>query len=168
MTQSARNYPQPPPDDQGGWFSDPKYGRGGFLYLNIIVCLGVIFFSMFAINWFMSDISGVYSLNVAGHVMRVSIVRKPASIWGEMDLGNSAMLSLVTTVPPQDENVSWIFQTDEQWVKQGQAKRQVMFLGTIKDGVMQGQFQSGKKVFKAKLKRDGLDSLYRQVQAHMP
>ncbi len=157
------------PANEGGWFSDPKYGRGAFLYVNIILCLGVIFFAIFVINTLMSDISGDYVLTYHGaQLARINLLKTPSALHGQLDTGRGALLELVTTELPRDDHVNLIFKTPDEKLRTGQKGRQIIFSGTIKDGIMSGTIQEGARSFKVRFERHGLDTVWKQTQILFP
>lgn len=160
MTRSSS--PTLPPDD----FDSMR--RGSMLLGNMAMFLVVLFLFIFSCMWLFSDISGEYYIPGRGSAVRVSLVRQATTIYGELAYGRGAVLELTSTEPPQNEVVNLVFETPEKWVKQGSPRRQVSFAGTLKDGVLEGQFQEGNQKMKARLERSGINSVYRQIEAHLP
>jgi len=160
----TRGYKQIPED-----FTDIESMQGGSrlignmgLFLFILGCI------ILACMWLFSDVSGEYYMRGQSSAVRISIVRQPTNLWGELTFGRGAVMKLVTTDLPKEDAVNLVFETPPKWLKQGEKPRQVSFVGTIKDGEMKGQFREGKRVIKATLERSGINSVYRQIESHLP
>ena len=151
-------------------FSDKDFDaqrKGGALIGNMAMFLSILVAGIFSCMWLFSDISGEYYMR-GQSMVKMSLVRQPTNLWGELTFGPGAILQLITTDPPKDDAVDLTFETPQNLQLQGESPRQVSFTGIIKEGEMTGEFREGKRVFKARLERDGINSVYRQVESHLP
>lgn len=163
---TRRSGSRPPTPDPLAEYDDLRRGSG--LLGNMVLFFFLL--GLFAIScyWLFSDISGEYHIPGRGPDVRMSLVRQATNVWGELAYGRGSVLQLVNTEPPKGEVINFIFETPPQWLKAGQKPRRVRFVGTLKDGVMTGQFFEGTRVVKAKLERNPYTSVYRQIEAHLP
>lgn len=142
--------------------------RGGALVGNMIMFLSILGAGILSCMWLFSDISGEYYIRGQSSLVKMSLVRQPTNLWGELTFGPGAVLQLVTTDPPKDETINLTFETPPKLVRQGEPFRQVSFSGVVKEGEIAGEFFDGKRRFKAKLQRSGINSVYRQIESHLP
>ncbi len=152
-------------------FSDKDFDaqrKGGALVGNMGMFLAVLVLGILSCLWLFSDISGEYYMRGQSSSVKMSIVRQATSLWGELTFGPGAVLQLTTTDPPKDDIVNFVFETPPKWELSGQKARQVSFVGSVKDGEMVGQFVEGNRKIKAKLERSGINSVYRQIESHLP
>jgi hypothetical protein len=152
-------------------FSDKDFDaqrKGGALLGNMAMFLSIVGAGIFACMWLFSDISGEYYMRGQSSMVKMSLIRQPTNLWGELTFGPGAVLQLVTTDPPKDDAIDLTFETPQYLQQQGEPVRQVSFIGVAKDGEMAGEFTEGKRRFKAKLERSGINSVYRQIESHLP
>lgn len=152
-------------------FSDKDFDaqrKGGALIGNMVMFLTILVGGILACMWLFSDISGEYYMRGQSSMVTLSLIRQPTNLWGELTFGPGAVLQLITTDPPKDDAVDLTFQTPQKLLQQGEPLRQVSFVGIAKDGEMIGEFTEGKRRYKAKLERSGINSVYRQIESHLP
>ncbi len=152
-------------------FSDKDFDaqrKGGALIGNMVMFLTILIGGILACMWLFSDISGEYYMRGQGSMVKLSLIRQPTNLWGELTFGPGAVLQLITTDPPKDDTIDLTFQTPQKLQLQGEPLRQVSFVGIVKDGEMIGEFTEGKRRYKAKLERSGINSVYRQIESHLP
>ena len=138
------------------------------LLSNMAICLVIIFLAYTGISWILTDISGVYNMfEGTNRVVRLSLVRKPASLQGEMVLGASSVLTLTEGGLPKDGVVDLVFDADPARAKTQQFQK-VRLIGTVHDGMIDGELQTNGRRVKVQLKRDGMESIYKQLQTFMP
>ncbi|MDZ4835318.1 MAG: hypothetical protein SGJ27_16190 [Candidatus Melainabacteria bacterium] len=142
--------------------------KGGALIGNMGMFLTILVLGILSCMWLFSDISGEYYMRGQGTSVRMSLIRQATSLWGELTFGPGAVLELVTTELPKDEFINLTFETPQKLQRQGVPPRVVAFSGTIKEGVIVGEFIDGKRRLKAKLERSGINSVYRQIESHLP
>lgn len=143
--------------------------KGPGLILNILFCLAFILLGVVAVTWMMSDITGEYNMEVMGtRALSVSVVRKATTVEGELVPPNGAPMVLLSNTPPDGSEINWVFQTRDDAVKRGLTMRRAALRGTIKDGEIKGVLQEGNKEYQVRLKRDGISSIYRNLQSHLP
>lgn len=146
-----------------------KAKRLNSLLLNMAMCLLVIFMGIWGTTWLLSDVTGEYTSNDPElGTVRMSIVRRATNFKGELSYGSGAMLEMNTAQLPAEKKLDLIFEIPQKWVDEGQNFRSVKFHGMIKDGTISGVIQDGSAVFPIKLEKDGLSSLHRQIQSHLP
>lgn len=146
-----------------------KYSRQ--LYLNMVLCLAVIFAGIFACNWIFSDISGVYMVESGGGQSPIvlSLVRKPTTMEGELSIARGGYFYLVDS-KIKDENIHLEFRQKEEIEK---TQKQIILItidGKFENEKIEAIIQSsiGKKPQKLVLKREPGSSLHKILQAHMP
>ena len=143
--------------------------RGSGLIGNMVSFLAVLGLFIVSCWWLFSDISGEYYIpGRNAKSLRMSLVRQATNVYGELTIGNGATLLLVTTDPPRDENVDFVFETPKNRLRPGEKARRIEFSGIFKEGVLDGQFREGTRTIKARLERDGYTSVYRQIESHLP
>lgn len=160
-----RSYRDPRHYDNG---EDDRSSASRRLYLNILLCLGVIFLTIFGCQWIFSDISGVYSVNQGSFRSPVvlSLVRKPASIEGDLSLAGGEMLVLNNSDNTRDDQIHLVFTSAK---KQKSHKNVVVQVdGVYKDGKIDAVLTSGGQSVKLKLERDPSSSLHKIMKAHLP
>jgi hypothetical protein len=123
-----------------------------------------------ACSWMLNDISGEYGANDGrSNVIHMSIIRKATTVNAELSIGSGPLL--VAAQQPYasaGDTIDWTFATPQKWVDNGQKRQKVTFHGTIQDGVVKGVLQDGIAVLPIKLPRDGIASIYRMLQSHLP
>lgn len=164
MTRSRGSRPLTP--DPLAEYDDLRRGSG--LIGNMVLFFVLLGLGAIIIYWMLSDISGEYQIPGRGPEIRMSLVRQPTNVWGELSFGPGAILRLITTDPPQTELVKFTFETPSKWLKGGQKPRRVSFVGTLKEGVLNGKFFEGTKVVPVHMERNPYTSVYRQIEAHLP
>ena len=139
------------------------------LYLNMGLCLFVIFAAIALVKWVLSDISGEYNMSARGaRVLTLSIVRNATTVTGEMRPLNGSSLRLVDGSPPHEKNFDWLFVGEVG--KDGRAGSKLRLKGTIGDGEIDGTIvvPGDSKRYHVKLFRDGISTLYKTVQSYFP
>lgn len=160
----TRGYKQIPED-----FTDIESMQSGpRLIGNMMLFFFILGAIILACMWLFSDISGEYYMRGQASSVKISIIRQATNLWGELTFGRGAVMRLITTELPKDDMVNLVFETPPKWLAPGEKPRQVSFVGTVKDGVMKGEFHEGKRKIKATLERSGINSVYRQVESHLP
>lgn len=158
--QSSKNY-----QDK----NDRQEKSSAQLYANMILCLAVIFFSIFGFQWILSDVSGVYS--VADRKMRspviLSLVRKPTRLEGELSLSSSEMLTLNNSDNTKDDQLHLVFVSSQTTNKKKQPLV-VRLDGVYDDGKINATLSSGGQSFKLTLQRDPSASIHKILRAHLP
>lgn len=160
-----RSYRDPRHYDNG---EDDRSSASRRLYLNMLLCLGVIFLTIFGCQWIFSDISGVYSVNQGSFRSPVvlSLVRKPASIEGDLSLAGGEMLVLNNSTNTRDNQIHLVFTTPKN--KKSRKEIVVQLDGIYKDGKIDAVLTSGGQSVKLLLERDPSASLHKIMKAHLP
>ncbi|HEY9772440.1 MAG TPA: hypothetical protein V6C81_01380 [Planktothrix sp.] len=125
--------------------------------------------TLMALSGLLSGIGGEYGANEGTNVIHMSIVRKADTIDAKLSMGHGPLL--VATDEPTvsvGDQVHWTFSTPQRLVASGRKRREVIFTGTIEDGEIKGVLQDGMTVMPIKLPRDGIASIYRMFQSHLP
>jgi len=126
-------------------------------------------FGAIAWGWMVSDISGEYGAsNAKMGTVTMSVVRKATTVKAELAYGMGALLECNAPYASAGQTVNWTFSTPEKWIKRGQVRNQVMFNGKIERGYVTGVLENGPRSWKIRLARNGLASIYRMLQSHMP
>lgn len=160
-----RSYRDPRHYDNG---EDDRSSASRRLYLNMLLCLGVIFLTIFGCQWIFSDISGVYSVNQGSFRSPVvlSLVRKPTTIEGDLSLAGGEMLVLNNSTNTRDNQIHLVFTSSK---KQKSHKNVVVQVdGVYKDGKIDAVLTSGGQSVKLLLERDPSASLHKIMKAHLP
>ena len=158
-------------------YRDPRYYDDGEddrstaskrLYLNMLLCLGVIFLAIFGCQWIFSDISGVYSVNQGTFRSPVvlSLVRKPASMEGALSLAGGDLLVLNNSDNTRDDQIHLVFTSPKKQKPRRELVVQVD--GVYKDGKIDAVLTSGGQSVKLLLERDPSASLHKIMKAHLP
>lgn len=139
------------------------------LYGNIILCLAVIFFSLFGINWILSDVSGVYTVSNDNLRLRspviLSLVRSPTRLEGELSLSAGERLVLTDSSKSKGETLHLVFATPEE---ENRPSTLVVNLdGTLKDEKIDAVLTSSGRSVKLLLERDGSASVMKIMQSQL-
>ena len=139
------------------------------LYGNMVLCLAVIFFSLFGINWILSDISGVYVVSNPKVRMRspviLSLVRSPTRLEGELSLSAGERLILTDSSKTKGEQLHLTFSTPDS--ENRDSKLIVNLDGNLKDEKIDAVLSSGGRSLKLQLDRDGSASVMKIMQSQL-
>ena len=172
MTRSMRSRfrDEPPPPPRPEPEEDKEKGRplltlfGNLLVLVLIVGLGAL-----AISWIMNDISGEYygRDRQLGYV-RMGIMRKATSLVGDINYGTGAPLVMTHGEIRNGTDLDLSFEVPQKWVQEGKPYRAVNFKGKLEGSTIKGILEDSGINFEVTLTRSALNSLFRQLQSHMP
>lgn len=136
---------------------------------NESICLIVIFSMIGACNWLASDYTGDYvAMDRNLGQVKLSLVRKAATIEGEMSYATSPMLYLVSRDPPKNGKVFLQFESDDVWRQRKQPPWRSSFEGTIDGTSAKGVIRYRGVSFPVKLEKNMITSIFRQLQTHFP
>lgn len=139
------------------------------LVSNEMLCLGIIFAMIAVFNWLSSDYTGEYvTMNRQLGMVKLSLVRRAATVEGSLIYGHSPNLELVGKADPSKTNVRLEFATNEQWEMMGRPARKAVFLGKITSSAAIGTIVDTEGKYKVKLEKNVLASIFRQLQVHLP
>ena len=139
------------------------------LVSNEMLCLAIIFAMIAVFNWLSSDYTGEdVTMNRQLGMVKLSLVRRAATVEGSLIYGHSPKLELVGKADPTKPNVRMEFATNEQWEMMGRPARKAVFLGKITSSAAVGTIIDTEGKYKVKLEKNVLASVFRQLQVHLP
>lgn len=139
------------------------------LVSNEMLCLAVIFAMIAVFNWLSSDYTGEYvTMSRQLGMIKLSLVRRAATVEGSLIYGHSPNLELVGKADPSKPTVRMEFATNEQWEMMGRPARKAVFLGKITSSAAVGTIIDTEGKYKVKLEKNVLASVFRQLQVHLP
>jgi len=134
------------------------------LFIFVLVALAVV-----AWAWMQSDISGEYASNDPRFgTVTMSVIRKATTVRAELAYGSGSLLESTAPYSKAGETLDWTFSVPQKWLDRGQRQRFVQFHGKIENGTVTGNLTSGSTDSSIKLFRNGIASIYRMFQSHLP
>jgi hypothetical protein len=134
------------------------------LFIVVLIAMAVI-----AWAWMQSDISGEYASNDARFgTITMSVFRKATTVRAELAYGNGSLLEATAPYNKSGQTLDWTFSVAQKWIDRGQRQRYVLFHGTIENGTVKGVLKDGPVESRIKLPRNGIASIYRMLQSHLP
>lgn len=139
------------------------------LSYNVIGLLSFLALVFILINWMLSDVTGEYTASDrVGEPVRLSIVRRAANVHSELSYGSGAYLETTVNEIDPAKGIHLVFDLPDEWVQKGQQFRRVTMEGKFDEGDIDATFMEGQEIFSIKLKRQPINSVYRQIQSHLP
>ena len=131
----------------------------------MIVCLAIIFLSIWGINSLLADVTGEYSSydSTTGEII-LSLVHTESNIQGELSYGSGPIMEMQVPQMGAEDKLDCTFTVPQRWIDEGKDQRQVNFHGTVNDGVAKGILQEGSQVNSIVLQRNLGSSLYMLMQ----
>lgn len=138
------------------------------LLSNEALCLAIIFAMIASFNWLASDFTGEYlTMDKTLGLVKLSLVRRAATIEGELSYGNRPNLILTGSADPTKES-RMEFSTSPQWQANGNIPVKAVFLGKIESNAAKGTIIDAHGKYKVKLEKNMVASIFRQMQVHLP
>lgn len=141
----------------------------------------LLFFLFIWIGWSLGDVTGEYtSTGYSSEVVRLSLVRRAANVKCELSWGYGAILEATVNEIKPNEPLHIVFHLPDRWIQRGQRRREVVLEGNFKGGqidILSGGFRDneidarlveGTRIYKVRLVRNSISSIYRQIQSHLP
>lgn len=138
------------------------------LLSNEALCLAIIFAMIASFNWLASDFTGEYlTMDKTLGLVKLSLVRRAATIEGELSYGNRPNLILTSSADPTKES-RMEFSTSPQWQANGNLPVKAVFLGKIEANSAKGTIIDAHGKYKVRLEKNMVASIFRQMQVHLP
>ena len=139
------------------------------LLSNEALCLAIIFAMIATFNYMASDYTGEYlTSNPQLGLVKLSLLRRAASVEGELCYGRYPNMQMVGGVDPGKPNQRMEFSTPQEWQDAGNLPHKAVFLGTISSSAATGTLVDARGKYKLKLEKNMVASMFRQFQAHLP
>ncbi len=139
------------------------------LLSNEALCLAIIFAMIATFNYMSSDYTGEYlTSNPQLGLVKLSLLRRAASVEGELCYGRYPNMQMVNSVDPGKPNQRMEFSTSQEWQEAGNLPHKAVFLGTISSSAAVGTLVDARGKYKLKLEKNMVASVFRQFQAHLP
>ncbi|HEY9786220.1 MAG TPA: hypothetical protein V6D17_12505 [Candidatus Obscuribacterales bacterium] len=148
---------------------------------NVLMLIGSIVFLGMWVHWTLADVTGEYtSSGYDSEVVRLSLVRRATNVKCELSWGYGAIMEATVNEIKPDEELNIVFHVPEKWLQRNQDDRSVVLEGrffgsqmdmghfAFRDNEIDARLIEGNHVYKVRLVRNRISSIYRQIQAHLP
>lgn len=170
MTRSMRSrFSEPTPPPRPPRREAPSSGNSPISWLGQILALALVCgMAYMAYYWSTNDISGEYGgINPYLGTVRLTLLRKPATLSGDITYARLAPLALLPSSTIADNHLNLQFSQAAAGTS-GAQPRSATFTGDIQNGQINGTIQEQGYSFNVTLTRSSLSSLQQQMQSHLP